>query len=261
MTPFDLRCWELVLRQDLIQLPGLLVDLVKAHKFLLSDGTSEAMADFADQLIVNDAFVLPFDPVLLEFRPEVGTDRIVFLATKTPKDNVMIVPFRRPPDGRWDGGFDYHVVLDRKERCWHPSRKYHATLDPIWYGKERLVADIFGGTIALLTTKNCDLSSQVTVPMKIQKSREKSSKPPLFDYHVVKLTPSPSRRSGDLGGTHRSPALHWRRGHLRHLGQRLVPISPCLVGDILNGFVRKDYDASALNVVTRTINPVIGATP
>lgn len=247
MTPFDIRCWELIARPDLVRLPGLLVDLIKAHKFLLRDGVSETMADFADQLIANKTFVLPFDPIILEFRSDACTERVVFLATRTPEDNIMVIPFLRPPTGRWSGGFDYYVVLDLKKCYWHPSPKYYATLDPIWRGKERQVADVFAGTIALLTSNSCDVSAQITVPMKIQKNREKSGKPPLFDYRIVKLSPSKSIHGNDFGGTHRSPALHWRRGHIRHLGSRLVPISPCLVGDVLNGFIRKDYDASALN--------------
>lgn len=64
---------------------------------------------------------------------------------------------------------------------------------------------------------------------------------PLFDYHVVKIDRA-ARISRDLGGTHASPRLHWRRGHLRNSpdGGR-IPVKPHLVGLSEKGFVAKHY--------------------
>lgn len=48
-----------------------------------------------------------------------------------------------------------------------------------------------------------------------------------------------------VGGTHASPRLHWRRGHIRHLRSgRKVPVRPTLVGLAERGFIDKDYAVS-----------------
>jgi hypothetical protein len=56
-------------------------------------------------------------------------------------------------------------------------------------------------------------------------------------------------KQGDsLGGTHASPRLHLRRGHIRHCytGQ-YVWVRPTTVGNKRLGIIFKDYDASGLS--------------
>lgn len=67
---------------------------------------------------------------------------------------------------------------------------------------------------------------------KLNDRREKKGKPPLCSFSSVKLD-LPKLRTADREtiGTHASPTIHFRRGHLRHLpNDKVVPVAPCIVG-------------------------------
>jgi hypothetical protein len=64
---------------------------------------------------------------------------------------------------------------------------------------------------------------------------------PKYDWKTVYLKPV-KPRSEPKGGTHASPRLHDRRGHLRRLRNgRSVWVKPCKVGDASKGAVWHDY--------------------
>lgn len=67
-------------------------------------------------------------------------------------------------------------------------------------------------------------------------------KPPLFDWHTVKIEPS-KPKTAHQGGTHATPRLHDRRGHIRRLPNgKTCWVKPCKVGDASKGVVFKDYE-------------------
>jgi hypothetical protein len=57
----------------------------------------------------------------------------------------------------------------------------------------------------------------------------------------TEISIDPSARAEAAGGTHASPRLHWRRGHIRRLGNRTTWIRATLVGDAGRGIVVHDY--------------------
>jgi hypothetical protein len=64
---------------------------------------------------------------------------------------------------------------------------------------------------------------------------------PSYDWRTVVIEPTAPRRDS-LGGTHASPRLHDRRGHLRRLKSgKNVWVKPCKVGDPSKGVVWHDY--------------------
>lgn len=66
-------------------------------------------------------------------------------------------------------------------------------------------------------------------------------KVPAYDWRTVVIEPTAPRRDS-LGGTHASPRLHDRRGHLRRLKSgKNVWVKPCKVGDPSKGIVFHDY--------------------
>lgn len=66
-------------------------------------------------------------------------------------------------------------------------------------------------------------------------------KTPSYDWTTVYIEPSKQRSEG-AGGTHASPRLHDRRGHLRRLKSgRNVWVKACKVGDASKGAVWHDY--------------------
>lgn len=66
-------------------------------------------------------------------------------------------------------------------------------------------------------------------------------KAPSYEWTTVYIEPS-KHRSEAAGGTHASPRLHDRRGHLRRLRNgRNVWVKACKVGDAAKGAVWHDY--------------------
>jgi len=67
-------------------------------------------------------------------------------------------------------------------------------------------------------------------------------KPPTYDWNTVIIGPKIGKREHQ-GGTHASPRLHDRRGHLRHLSTgKNVWVKACKVGSAELGAVFHDYE-------------------
>jgi hypothetical protein len=65
-----------------------------------------------------------------------------------------------------------------------------------------------------------------------------------YEHKVVRIDPALTRIPGvvALGGSHASPRMHWRRGHVRTLADgRKVQVKPCVVGDVARGTIAHDY--------------------
>jgi hypothetical protein len=61
---------------------------------------------------------------------------------------------------------------------------------------------------------------QATIKQSFTSRRlQAQGKPPQFDWHTVKIEP-PKPKAEPQGGTHASPRLHDRRGHIRRTGKR-----------------------------------------
>lgn len=78
-------------------------------------------------------------------------------------------------------------------------------------------------------------------PAKLNRIREEEGKVPLYSYHVVKLSERHRASTKRFGGAHRSPRLHFRRGHWRHFDTHKTWIKWMLVGNPELGFVEKEY--------------------
>lgn len=95
--------------------------------------------------------------------------------------------------------------------------------------------------VALINSKSAEVVVR-QASEKLNKSRAKKGKRPLPDVRYVDV-PRRQVGGGGAGGSHASPRMHWRRGHFRHLNDRVVPVSPCLVGVAENGVVKQVYRA------------------
>lgn len=82
----------------------------------------------------------------------------------------------------------------------------------------------------------------IDAPTKLNKKRLSSGKEPLFEYRVLKLKGSSRRAVESQGGSHASPRLHYRRGHIRRLASgKKTWVRPHMVGEASQGYVAKDY--------------------
>jgi len=90
------------------------------------------------------------------------------------------------------------------------------------------------------------VESYLPTPVQTYTNRRKiaQGKVPVYEWRTVVIEPA-KPRSESQGGTHASPRLHDRRGHLRRLQSgKNVWVKPCKVGSPSNGIVFKDYQIS-----------------
>ena len=79
-------------------------------------------------------------------------------------------------------------------------------------------------------------------PKLINQKRLKKGKVPFFEYKTLHIKQERKEKNNIKKGTHNSPRLHLRRGHIRKLYDgRKIWITACLVGNKKNGMIIKDY--------------------
>ena len=84
-------------------------------------------------------------------------------------------------------------------------------------------------------------------PKFINAKRKKKGKTPFFSYKTLHIKTGDKKTvsTGDGGGSHESPRLHLRRGHIRRLQSgNKIWVQSCMVGDASKGAVDKDYKVS-----------------
>jgi hypothetical protein len=95
--------------------------------------------------------------------------------------------------------------------------------------------------LAALSSRGPEVRTQ-PAPAKLNRQRARRGKLPIFEYHIVDIPRWAREKAEAQGGTHASPRLHWRRGHVRRLAaERKTLVRACLVGAAENGFINKDY--------------------
>lgn len=91
-------------------------------------------------------------------------------------------------------------------------------------------------------SKGAEFHQPYVKPTFTNKRKIAAGKTPSYDWHTVIIEPQ-KPRGPSLGGTHASPRLHDRRGHIRRLSSgKNVWVKPCKVGDASKGAVFKDYE-------------------
>jgi transcriptional regulator of met regulon len=98
--------------------------------------------------------------------------------------------------------------------------------------------------LAVLNCSNVSVAD-VSIPEAINKKRRRRDKIPIYSYKILTLKEykkSPSTTVTQQGTTR----LHIRRGHIKHRKTGDFWWNSCMVGDIENGTVIKDYNAEKL---------------
>ena len=112
----------------------------------------------------------------------------------------------------------------------------------------RDVADEAFATLHLLTALAIDKGRHevLPAPSRLNKKRAKKQRIPFYEYKVLDivadvLAPQPAAKPHQ-GGTHASPRMHKRRGHIRHLRSgRTTWVRNMIVGKPAAGTVEKEY--------------------
>lgn len=93
-------------------------------------------------------------------------------------------------------------------------------------------------------------SIDIEPPSALNKKRKKAGKQPLFTYKTLHVLAgersAPQNHQEDDDEARRSPRLHFRRGHIRRIGDgRMTWVQQCMVGNRRLGAVEKVYALEA----------------
>lgn len=109
------------------------------------------------------------------------------------------------------------------------------------------VQNEIGAVMGLITALTCRNVEQriLPAPEALNKKRLKANKRPFFSYKVLTLKNENQQIMAPGSGSHASPRVHLRRGHIRRLEGRTVWINASVVGNKSLGMIQKDYRIAA----------------
>jgi len=200
---------------------------------------------------------LPFPLTCFEFRGNVRDQPDLRLPVilrcyeeKTDDDrwNILIEPITQMAKGY---GFSHMGVIfslddlgDGKFRSNIYAAKAYSYGDAdgeVEVSMSAYATTVVAQVIAALRCKNVGLRTEAA-PDALNRKRARSGKQPFFSYHVLEISERRDPAEDDLGGSHASPRVHLRRGHIRkHPAAGSIWVNACVVGNKALGMVVKDY--------------------
>lgn len=103
------------------------------------------------------------------------------------------------------------------------------------------IMDECNTVMALIEALTCTNVETETIPGKKNKLAQRKGALPYDDYRVLVLKNQVQSVGGQLGGSHRSPREHLRRGHIRRLPKGNIWINSMIVNAGIGAKVIKDY--------------------
>lgn len=235
---------NVVCHQDMRPSLGLYSEKIK-ECVMFDGGEMEDLPLFSVALCTRDFIKLPFNKIMIEMRGHDDSDHaskgILWALCVQHGESIEIEfflysekTFILTGHGAWL--FSYPEKDDVKFfTLVNLSRMAAMTKSrQIWAGR----------VLQFLSALNCSNTflQNNTPSEKIQKKRIKNGKLPFFEYKTLHIKISAVKNKTASGlGTHASPRVHLRRGHIRHLENKHVWVQPCVVGSKQSGIIYKDY--------------------
>lgn len=143
-------------------------------------------------------------------------------------------------DGKWRTTLPALVEFPTEDSVsfiYHPENRSSVREKEILAVWARIAAHIFN----ILRCVNIETKDN-PAPAALNKKRIAHGKVPLYSFKTLHIkVPNERSASTPQGGTHASPRVHLRRGHIRHLVTgKDIWVQPCVVGS-KTGMVEKDY--------------------
>ncbi len=198
-----------------------------------------------------EPFRLPFEKIAIEFVAGSG-GKIVVLLANTNQGDVHCRLLRSDDSGIWricssswiktdsplvyvDGA--YTLPVQRSQALIDAEEKSGESLSMFYSGPISTMLDFLNA----LACKNVHIEKS---PAKSTKQGKKvKAALPFDDYHFLTVdVPGKSGSRGEgLGGSHRSPREHLRRGHIRRLDSGPIWVNACVVNAGIGSKVGKSY--------------------
>jgi hypothetical protein len=190
--------------------------------------------DYADLLLLAGLIKMPFPMCYFErlIQNEHGAAHLGLLVCES-NNAVLIQTFICPSKGVWKFGKDF------VDTCGWDAEGYYVAVDSEPSKVQRMVITTILSAIAFMDIRE-SVIEDVQVPPSTNHRRRQQGRSQLWSHKVLTITQAAKRAlqaKGDRVLLERR--AHWRRGHLRHLPNKIVPVSPALIRG--EGFVSKDY--------------------
>lgn len=160
----------------------------------------------------------------------------VLVSGDDPEEGIVLTAWRQPLDQRPVPSPMMFYMIDGNQVKYGPVDE-NVTMDKT---EAAMILGFMSAWYDALSRR-----SEAYIPSVVQNftNRRKiaQGKVPAYDWRTVVIEPSAPRKDHQ-GGTHASPRLHDRRGHLRRLRSgKNVWVRSCKVGDATKGTVFHDY--------------------
>lgn len=215
--------------------------------------TGNDLVDYAKDLARNDLFHLPFEEIIACFR--VNPDVSIVMIAKESAQGIVEATVLAANSKFFAGFCDLNILVSGEIKIrpiddYIPDYVHENSVESVRETVRMEAATFFCGLIAMLNAKGVE--QRVTPPpVKLNKHRVAAGKPPIGEVREIFLRVGGTsyRPSGEAEkGSHASPRLHWRRGHIRRLESgEITHVRPHLVGAGLPGQkpLKRDYRVKA----------------
>jgi hypothetical protein len=229
--------------------------LSMAHGFDISTITTtfcDALLGTAIEAFHEDMLPLPFDIVLFNFGGIVKDKSIAVCDLVVKSYHGFTIQQIIRVDNAWlimpwatciytGKNLDKGGVVINKLEFASEHKLVDANLGQATHSAQRVLQ-----SLVCLETKHVRITDEAA-PENLNKAREKRGACPISGHKIVTIdTSSAVVEMSDRSGTHASPRLHWRRGHVRRLPDgNKTKVKPCLVGDPAAARVSQEWRARA----------------
>lgn len=203
--------------------------------------TGNDLLSYAKDLAGNGLFHLPFEEMTACFRLDPDVDIVMVLQERG--DGIVEALILAANSKFFAGYCDVEILVSgslkiRPMKTYIPDYIHEGSVESVRETIQIEAATFFCGLTAMLNAKGVE--QRVTPPPeRLNKRRMAAGKPPIGEVREIFLRVGGTsyRPSGAAEkGSHASPRLHWRRGHVRRLASgEITHVRPHLVGSGMAG--------------------------
>ena len=217
------------------------IDIVDIKWFDLSGGFTDQQRADLDPVMTHRP---PFDKCFVVWKGKTKThasyEVLMLVAGNDPEDGITVSMWKGPTGTR------LRPI---------PAMFYFIEGDQIRYGAvnddeqvDKVLAELMLAQVGVwygLMDRRIEAYIPTVRDTFTNRRKMQQGKAPTYDWTTVYIEPA-KPRSDSKGGTHASPRLHDRRGHLRRLTTgKNVWVKACKVGDASKGAIFHDYKIEA----------------
>ena len=221
-------------------------DFGDVRKF--SDALMQNLTFYSDELFQNDMFVLPYNPVYYSWSRDHEKYGVFVIQDENHPDQLQILYIFAEKNPFFIAGIGTVEYVYERRTDNLKNRTGYANIEgsmayispnirftddassELLYQFVAIWPIIFTALMQSTHTK----TRKVEFSDRLNKKRGKRGLPPIMPYHTVYFEVGGKNYNTDGtevgGGSHASPRMHWRRGHVRKLESgKLTHVRPCLV--------------------------------